>query len=209
MDNQTFIENLRNFSLADALLKRRSIRIFKKSPVPKKYVDTAIHAALLAPSPHGTFPWRFCILNNKRSKTKLGKSMGKKFLEDMKSEGISKKIRESRYEKSLLLIQNSPLIVLVSLDFSKMDTYKEKNKQDNENMMAEHSLGASLQNLMIAFAAQGISSVWRCAPLFCPEIARVSLDLPKKWFPRAMILAGFPKTKPSKKKSILPKVVIR
>ena len=65
MDNQTFIENLGNFSLADALLKRRSIRIFKKSPVPKKCVDTAIHAALLAPSPHGTFPWRFCILNNK------------------------------------------------------------------------------------------------------------------------------------------------
>ena len=209
MDYQTFIENLRNFSLADALLKRRSIRIFKKSTVPKKCVDTAIHAALLAPSPDGTFPWRFCILNNKKSKTKLGKSMGKKFLEDMKSEGISKKIRESRYEKSLLLIQNSPLIVLVSIDFSKMDTYKDKKKQENENMMAEHSLGAALQNLMIAFAAQGISSVWRCAPLFCPDITRVSLDLPKKWFPRAMILAGFPKTKPSKKKSISPKVVIR
>tara|TARA_A100001037_G_scaffold306870_1_gene357889 strand:+ start:12541 stop:13170 length:630 start_codon:yes stop_codon:yes gene_type:complete len=209
MDKQTFNENLGNFRLADALIQRRSIRIFKQSPIPKKLVDTAIYAALLAPSPHGTFPWRFCIINKKKSKTKLGKSMGEKFLEDMKFEGISKKTRENRYQKSLLLIQNSPLIILVSLDYSKMDFYEERSKQHNENMMAEHSLGAALQNLMIALAAQGIGSVWRCAPLFCPEIARDALNLPKKWIPRAMILAGFPKIKPTEKKFIKPRVLIR
>ena len=209
MNKQTFNKNLADFSLADALLQRRSIRIFKKSPIPKKCVDTAIDAALLAPSPHGTFPWRFCILNSKKSKTKLGKSMGRKFLEDMKSERILKKTRENRYKKSLDLIQNSPLIVLFSLDYSGMDSYKEKNKQQNENMMAEQSLGAALQNLMLAFAAQGIGSVWRCAPLFCPEIARDAMDLPKKWIPRAMVLAGFPKTHPTEKKSIKPRVLVR
>ena len=209
MNKQTFNKNLGNFGLADALIQRRSIRIFKKSPVPKESVDTAIHAALLAPSPHGTFPWRFCVINKKKSKTKLGKSMGEKFLEDMKTEGISKKIRENRYQKSLLIIQNSPLIILVSLDYSGLDSYKEKNKQANENMMAAHSLGAALENLMIALGAQGIGSVWRCAPLFCPEIARDALQLPKKWIPRAMILAGFPKKKPTEKKSIKPRVLTR
>ena len=209
MDKKIFNKNLTNFPLADALLQRRSIRIFKKTPVPTECVDTAIHAALLAPSPHGTFPWRFCILKSKKSKSKLGKSMGRKFLEDMKFEGILKKTRESRYQKSLNLIQNSPLIVLVSLDFSGMDSYQEKTKQQNENMMAEHSLGAALQNLMLAFAAQGIGSVWRCAPLFCPEIARDAMNLPKKWIPRAMVLAGFPKIQPIEKKSIKPRVTIR
>ena len=42
---------------------------------------------------------------------------------------------------------------------------------------AAQSIGAALQNLMLAAHATGLASCWMCAPLFCP--ATVVGDLPE------------------------------
>ena len=58
--------------------------------------------------------------------------------------------------------------------------------------MALLSLGAAVENLMLAAADRGYASCWVAAPIFCPEAARDALALPTEWLPHAMVLVGRP-----------------
>ncbi len=200
---------LQEISLAEALISRRSTRRFSDEPVDLDQVRAAIEAACLAPSPHGTAPWRFCVLSSPEAKKKLAEEMGRDFLRDMVSEGVPEEERKKRHAGSIRLLTGAPIIILAALSYSDLDDYENPEKEATERMMAEHSLGAALQNLMLALTAQGIGSVWRCAPLFCPETARCALDLPVDWSPRALIVAGKPASAPPPKEVPSPEIIIR
>jgi nitroreductase len=58
--------------------------------------------------------------------------------------------------------------------------------------MALLSLGAAVENLMLAAADAGLASCWVAAPIFCPEEARDALALPLEWLPHALVLVGRP-----------------
>lgn len=200
---------LHEISLADALIARRSTRRFSDEPVDLNQVQSAIEAACLAPSPHGTAPWRFCILSSAKAKKKLAEEMGHDFLQDMAREGVPEEERQRRHAGSIRLLTGAPVIILAALSYDDLDDYEDPAKQTHERMMAEHSLGAALQNLMLALTAQGVGSVWRCAPLFCPETAREALNLPADWSPRALIVAGMPASPPPPKEIPAPEIIIR
>lgn len=200
---------LGNLSLADSLLGRRSIRRFSDRPVDPGVVERAIAAACLAPSPHGSSPWRFCVLSSEESKKNLAEKMGRDFLRDMEKEGVPEAERTRRHSGSLRLLTGAPVLILAALSYARLDKYGDLGKQANEYMMAEHSLGAALQNMMLALTAEGIGTLWRCAPLFCPETARAALELPADWVPRALILAGYPDGGPPPKETPQPEILTR
>ena len=52
-------------------------------------------------------------------------------------------------------------------------------RQRAEWGMALLSLGAAVENLMVAAADAGLASCWVAAPIFCPEAARDALALPR------------------------------
>jgi nitroreductase len=58
--------------------------------------------------------------------------------------------------------------------------------------MALLSLGAAVENLMVAAADAGFASCWVAAPIFCPEAARDALALDPEWLPHAMVVVGRP-----------------
>ena len=58
--------------------------------------------------------------------------------------------------------------------------------------MALLSLGAAVENLMLAATAAELASCWVAAPIFCPAEARDALDLPDDWLPHALVLVGRP-----------------
>jgi nitroreductase len=58
--------------------------------------------------------------------------------------------------------------------------------------MAVLSLGAAVQNLLLAATDAGLASCWVAAPIFCPEVARDALALPTEWLPHALVLVGHP-----------------
>ncbi|MGZ4870238.1 MAG: nitroreductase family protein [Halobacteriota archaeon] len=51
--------------------KRRSIRKFKRDPVPDEHIMALIEAARLAPSASNSQPWRFRIVSDDETKAKL------------------------------------------------------------------------------------------------------------------------------------------
>lgn len=58
----------------DAIEKRRSIRRFKAEPVPDEYITELLMAARLAPSGCNAQPWRFKIIKDQDTKSRLARA---------------------------------------------------------------------------------------------------------------------------------------
>jgi nitroreductase len=63
-----------NLPTKEAIEKRRSIRKFKRKPVPDEQIMALIEAARLAPSASNTQPWRFKIVSDDDTKAKLAEA---------------------------------------------------------------------------------------------------------------------------------------
>ena len=89
-------------------------------------------------------------------------------------------------------ITGAPAVVLGCLTWDGLDRYPDETRRRAEWGMALLSLGAAVENLMVAAAAGGYASCWVAAPILCPEAARDALDLDPEWLPHAMIVLGVP-----------------
>jgi nitroreductase len=58
----------------DVVEKRRSIRKYKDTPVPKEKIFKILEAARIAPSAGHRQPWHFIVVENKETITKLAKN---------------------------------------------------------------------------------------------------------------------------------------
>lgn len=58
-------------TLAEVLLKRRSIRKFTEDAVPEEYIDQLLHAAMSGPSACNMRPWEFYVITNQEILTEL------------------------------------------------------------------------------------------------------------------------------------------
>ncbi len=61
--------------------------------------------------------------------------------------------------------------------------------------MYVQSLGAALQNLLLAAHAYGLGGYLKGAPLFCATAVTEALDLPPGWQPAFLVLLGYPAEK--------------
>ncbi len=60
--------------LKDVLLKRRSIRKFKQTPVPTDMIDVLLHAAMSGPSACNRQTWEFYVVTGKEKLAQLTRS---------------------------------------------------------------------------------------------------------------------------------------
>ena len=58
------------------------------------------------------------------------------------------------------------------------------------------SLGAALENILLATHDLGLGACWFCAPAFCKETVRKVLKIPVEVEPEALILMGYPDEQP-------------
>lgn len=58
--------------------------------------------------------------------------------------------------------------------------------------MFVQSLGAALQNMLLAAVERGLVGYIKGAPLFCATAVREALELPDGWEPAFLVLLGHP-----------------
>jgi F420 biosynthesis protein FbiB-like protein len=93
----------------------------------------------------------------------------------------------------------APVLILVSLVTDDLDRYPDAVRQHAEYTMAIPSLGAAVQNMLLAAYQLGIDGGWMCAPLFCPEVVRDALELPSNHIPHALIPLGYAAADPKRR----------
>jgi F420 biosynthesis protein FbiB-like protein len=186
--------NLHNF-----LQTRRSIRRFKRDPIPDSVIEQILSTATYAPSAHNRQPWRFCVVTDSSVKSQLANAMAKDFERDLTLDGIAPEKIQVQIKRSKDRINSTPVVILLCLDMSEMDYYPDEKRQYAERMMAVQSVaGAGLQ-LLLAAHAEGLGGVWTCGPLFAQETIQKTLNLSESWEPQAMFFIGYPDETPKVK----------
>lgn len=171
---------------------RRSIRSFLDEPIDRALLDGLVEAACIAPAPHHSRPWRFVVVDTAEGKQALATGMGEKWRTDLAADGVDPARVDELVTKSHAKVTGAPAVVLGCLTWDGLDRYPDETRQRAEWGMALLSLGAAVENLMVAAADAGVASCWVAAPIFCPPEARDSLTLPSEWLPHACVLLGRP-----------------
>jgi len=194
----------------DAVLAgRRSIRTYADTPVPEDVLDRVLAAAAQAPSPHHSFPWRLAVLTGRAAKSALADAMGAKWRADLLADGLGADEIEVELEKSRRRLTVSPVVLVGAVYPEPLDEYPDAARQQAETLMAAHSLGAALQNVMLAAHANGLASCWMCAPVFCSEVVRDALALDQRLVPHAIVTIGYPARPPrARERPSLDQIVV-
>ncbi len=180
----------RSQDLFDAIAGRSSVRAFLPDPVPGELIRTAIEAAGWAPSPHGTQPWRFAVIESRAMRHLLAEEMATTWRSQLQMDGDDPEIVERRLRRSQERLESAPVVVILSLYLEHAADYPDTPRQTAEKLMAVQSLGAAAQTFLLALHAEGLDAGWMCAPLFCPDIVRDTLGLSGDLIPHAMFPVG-------------------
>jgi F420 biosynthesis protein FbiB-like protein len=178
--------------IPDFVAARRSIRAFTDERVDRSVLDSLVEAGCLAPAPHHSRPWRWVVVDTEEGKRALADGMGARWRTDLEGDGVPVERVDELVEASHVKIATAPALVVGCLTWSGLDRYPDEARRQAEWGMALLSLGAAVENLMLAATDVGLASCWVAAPIFCPEEARDALSLPAEWLPNAMVLVGHP-----------------
>jgi coenzyme F420-0:L-glutamate ligase / coenzyme F420-1:gamma-L-glutamate ligase len=182
---------IRPIDLMGIVQGRRSVRAFAPTPIPRGVVEQAIAAAGWAPSPHGRQPWRFAVVERPERRLALADAMAATWEEQLNLDRQEAAIVQIRLAKSRERLLTAPVLIVPCLYLADLDVYPDLDRQAAETTMAIQSIGAAIQNLLLAIYANGLDGGWMCAPLFCPDVVRDTLGLADGLIPHALIPVGY------------------
>ena len=188
-------EDMFRYGASDVPLVRRTIRSFTREPVDLAVVRRAIGTALTAPAPHHSEPWRFVILESSGARDEFLDALLNAWVSDLRSDGFTEEQIARRVRRGDVL-RHAPLIEVPCLETSAAHAYPDPRRSAAEHDMFVVSMGAAVQNLLIALAVSGLGSAWISSTLFCQEVAAVTLSLPPGWQPMGAIAVGHPAEDP-------------
>jgi coenzyme F420-0:L-glutamate ligase/coenzyme F420-1:gamma-L-glutamate ligase len=175
----------------DAVTARRSIRRFRPEPVPADVMVHAVAAALTAPAPHHSVPWRFVLVDSPQVRADLLDRMRTAWATDLTSDGFTEAQVARRIRRGDLL-REAPSLVVPFCVRDGAHAYPDPRRSDAENAMFLVAMGAGVQNFLVALAAEGVGSCWVSSTLFCPDVARAALQVPDNWDPVGAVAVGYP-----------------
>ncbi|MFF3698579.1 coenzyme F420-0:L-glutamate ligase [Streptomyces sp. NPDC002221] len=191
-------------AVREAVTQRRTVRAFTDEPVDPGAVRRAVAAAVTAPAPHHTTPWRFVLLESEESRTRLLDAMRDAWIADLRRDGKSEESIAKRVARGEVL-RAAPYLVVPCLVMDGSHSYGDARRDSAEREMFVVAMGAGVQNFLVALAGERLGSAWVSSTMFCRAVVRDALGLPEGWDPMGTVAVGHaaepPRERPAREAS--------
>ena len=191
---------------------RRSIRKFEEKEIPIEDIEYFIQAAVTAPSGHNSQCWRFVAIKDKNIINQMVEAVTKKVENIVKIKGdeISQDYRSSK-RKMVSFFAKAPFVIAVfSTKVGEFDpifiSALKAHGYDEESIMRQYanfdilSVGAAIQNLLLAVHEKGYGACWMNDPAIAGEEINEILNIPLEQRFISLIPIGVPAYAPKGKK---------
>ena len=160
------VEGCDFLEILSAIKNRRSIRAFKEETIPFEILQEIILMGTKAPSGKNRQPWKFVVLQNH----------AKQRLADLMDEAAQQKETCQENIGSLRIsskaIRQASAICLVYNAYSKC----EQEYSHHRGLMDTQSIGAAVQNMILAATSFGLGTLWICDVFQCEEAINTWID---------------------------------
>lgn len=150
----------------DAILGRRSVKVFDSRPVPREAIERCLLLATLAPNHKLTEPWRFTVVMGE-ARTKLSDQV----YQDLKA--IDSCLSSTQLEASMLKyhrqIHSAPVIIV---------TYALGDDNPIRSQENYAATAAAIENMLLTAYSIGLGAIWRTGSIFEGDHVRNFLRSP-------------------------------
>lgn len=141
----------------EAIAARRSVRKFTDRPVAEETVSAILAAAVLAPSGKNRQPWRFVVVAGDEKRRQMIRVM-REGIADTKTRGMEtgSAIMTAR------IMEHAPVTIFIFNPEGLHPWALHSVGQTFLEMVDTQSIGAAIQNMLLAAQDVGLGTLWMC-----------------------------------------------
>ena len=147
----------------DAIAARRSIRKFKPDPIPEEVLTAILTAAQQAPSGKNRQPWRFVVVKEDQRPEMI--RIMRQAIARTKKRGDD----PGSSEWTTNVMEQAPVTVFVYNPDGLNPWLAHSIDQNYTELVDTQSIGAAIQNMLLAALDLGLGSLWICDVLYATE----------------------------------------